>query len=159
MPALWGGGPTPRRAFRAGNLVQDGGDKILELEKLKAIALALSIFAQDLWTHHVQVLTDNATAVAYLNRQGVKGAGLYNYWQQRSIFYPLSVIHLKGTLNRVAGFLSRYPNQEAEWSLNLEVFMMISSISVRLQGKYAGSSILFPKQSDGSLGTNALAHP
>lgn len=37
--------------------------------------------------------------------------------------------------------------------------MMISSISVRLQGKYAGSSILFPKQSDGSLGTNALAHP
>lgn len=36
MPALWGGGPTPRRVFRAGNLVQDGGDKILELERVES---------------------------------------------------------------------------------------------------------------------------
>lgn len=93
--------------------------------------MALLTFAKEVQGQHTQILSDNATAVAYINRQGGTRSkvlqslakGILSWAELHTL--SLSAVHLKGTLNRVADFLSRNQILEAEWQLNPEVFQLI----------------------------------
>lgn len=75
----------------------------------------------------MQVLSDK-TLVAYVNKQGgTKSQGLQKVvasifsWTEPTLL-SLSAVHLKGTLNLVASFLSRWPVFQNEWALDQDVF-------------------------------------
>lgn len=78
----------------------------------------------------------------------------------------LSAVHLKGTINKVADFLSRQKVQEAEWSLNSEVFALITRTWGHPQVDLFASrqNTQLPQffslhRDDSSQGIDALAHP
>ncbi|XP_077346335.1 uncharacterized protein LOC143989955 [Lithobates pipiens] len=167
----WGWGAHLGTCFTQGSWAKEEALRSSNWRELKAIALALESFVQDLQSQHVQVLTDNATAVAYLNRQGgtrrsrslqVLAMEILR-WAERHLL-SLSAVHLKGDLNRLADFLSRNPIRE--WSLNPEVFSMIAGkwglpeVDLFASKENARVPQFFPLDSrDGSLGTDALAYP
>lgn len=53
--------------------------------ELRAVAVSLAAFLQAFQGYHVQILSYNATTVAYLNKWGPKKQGpSVSYWQQKS---------------------------------------------------------------------------
>lgn len=54
----------------SGTVVPEGNCKVFQLRELRAVALALNSFLQDIQGYHVQILSENATTVAYLNKRG-----------------------------------------------------------------------------------------
>lgn len=68
----------------------------------------------------MQLRSDNAAVVAYLNKQGgTKSGGLWQVaedilvWAEANV-QTLSAIHVKGSLNHVADFLSRNQLSQTE---------------------------------------------
>ncbi|XP_041428609.1 uncharacterized protein LOC121397011 [Xenopus laevis] len=98
----------------------------INLLELRAIRLALVNCASELRTQAIRVQCDNATAVAYINRQGgtrskgeLKEAEKIILWTERNLV-QLSAI--PGVSNVQADFLSRHQIDSGEWELHLEVF-------------------------------------
>ncbi|KAG8583453.1 hypothetical protein GDO81_008420 [Engystomops pustulosus] len=83
---------------------------------------------------HIKILSDNTTTVAYLRRQGgTKSKFLSELSHQifrwaETHFLSLSAVHLKGTENIEADFLSRVTLDPHEWSLNPQTFREICHI-------------------------------
>ncbi|XP_068128360.1 uncharacterized protein [Hyperolius riggenbachi] len=96
--------------------------------ELAAVWQALTHFDSQIRGTHVTIRTDNNTVVAYLNRQG--GTRSHSLWYlsckilqwAEGHLKSLRAVHLKGTLNCLADFLSRSPLHQDEWSLNEVVF-------------------------------------
>ena len=127
----WGWGAHLEGQMAQGSWSREDSRRSSNWRELKAIFMALEAFSQVLQGQHVQVLSDNATAVAYISRQGgTRSRCLLNlafqilYWSEVNVA-SLSAVHLKGNLNNLADFLSRQRVLESEWSLNQEVFQEI----------------------------------
>ncbi|XP_068094587.1 uncharacterized protein [Hyperolius riggenbachi] len=99
--------------------------------ELEAVRLALEHFSSFLQMKHVLIQTDNSSVVAYLNRQGgTRSASLWSQTQRIMSWAEqwtcsLKAIHLKGSRNCMADFLSRETLLQDEWSLHQEVFQEI----------------------------------
>ncbi|CAJ0914930.1 unnamed protein product, partial [Ranitomeya imitator] len=82
---------------------------------------------------HTRVFSDNTTAVAYLNHQG--GTRSDRLTQLASDIMELaeghllslSAVHIRGTDNFRADFLSRHTLHQGEWMLNRKIFKMITA--------------------------------
>ena len=83
---------------------------------------------------HVQVYTDNTTALAYVKHMGGVKSRTCNFWarviwdwcEERDIW--LSIAHLPGVLNVVADYKSRHFVDNTEWQLNDKIWNKICKI-------------------------------
>ena len=100
--------------------------------ELKAVLLALKSFELLCRNQIVLIATDNATVVAYINKQGgMKSGSLCALlWRLLSWCHPREIVlrarHIPGRLNVIADKLSRH-NQviQTEWSLDQRVFNLL----------------------------------
>ena len=96
--------------------------------ELSAVGEALVAFEERLRGREVLVLSDNATTVAFLNRQGgtrshsllALSLRILGWVEQR--VPSLLAVHIRGSLNLEADFLSRQPILQGEWELCPETF-------------------------------------
>ena len=103
---------------------------INELELL-AIKFALKVFESQLSGKHVKVLSDNTTAVCYINSKGGTKSPSCNditcdiwSWCINNNTW-LTAAHIPGVQNTDADRESRIFNERTEWQLNPEVFSQI----------------------------------
>ena len=100
--------------------------------ELKAISLPLkSYFRYNCNFKHVHILTDNITALAYINNTGVMHSDLCNYiakriWEiaQNRGFW-ISSSHIPGAENTMADKMSRVFSDNTEWMLSIELFNIL----------------------------------
>ncbi len=136
--------------------------------ELLAVYLALGRLKGPLRGKHVLVRTDNTVTVAYINRQGGLRSRRMSQlarhlllWGQKHL-RSLRSIHVPGVLNRVADELSRAA-LPGEWRLHPQVVQLIwgefGEAQVDLFASLGTSHCqLFYSLSEGTLGTDALAH-
>ncbi|XP_068102805.1 uncharacterized protein [Hyperolius riggenbachi] len=100
--------------------------------ELQAVWEAILAFKIQIWKTHVTIRTDNSTVVAYINHQGgtrskslQQQASRILHWAERSL-KSIKAVHLKGTLNCLADYLSRCSLSQDEWSLNDRVFHQLT---------------------------------
>ncbi len=136
--------------------------------ELLAVYLALGRLKGPLRGKHVLVRTDNTATVAYINRQGGLRSRRMSQlarhlllWSQKHL-RSLRAIHVPGVLNRVADELSRAA-LPGEWRLHPQVVQLIwgefGEAQVDLFASLGTSHCqLFYSLSEGTLGTDALAH-
>ena len=92
--------------------------------ELKACLLGLQAFCLDIENCHVQIQTDNTTALAYINHMGgthtrecnILAKQLILWCKERKIW--VSATHIPGKDNKEADELSRKINENIEWKLN-----------------------------------------
>ena len=100
--------------------------------ELLAILLAILAFKEKLKDKHVQILTDNVTASAYINHKGGPSAQLtdlaVSVWavaEENGI--SLCSRHIAGVINTEADRLSRSPDTH-NWKLNVGIFTIINQL-------------------------------
>lgn len=107
----------------------------INAKELQAIGLGLQSFCQNMSKVHVQVRSDNVTAVAYIKHMGGSVSKLcislaleiWNWCIDHDIW--LSVTHIPGKCNVEADFGSRkLINKDTEWSLYGEVFKVLTKL-------------------------------
>ena len=95
--------------------------------ELKAIWFGLKSLCEE--SHkHVQVLTDNTTALAYVKHMGgvkpeecnVLSRHIWDWCEEREIW--LSIAHIPGVLNTLADFKSRHFVDNTEWQLSDKIW-------------------------------------
>ena len=102
--------------------------------ELKAVLLGLESLCSNLRQRHIEVQSDNTTAVAYINAiGGIKSADCKNMARQiwlwcieREIW--LSACHIPGSTKVVADSESRVFNTSTEWSLHQDLFDRINEM-------------------------------
>ncbi len=137
--------------------------------ELLAVHLALNRLKRRLRGEHVLVRTDNTATVAYINRQGglrsrrmsQLARHLLLLWSRKHL-RSLRAIHIPGLLNRTADELSRAV-LPGEWRLHPQTVQLIwrrfGLAQVDLFASLETSHCqLFYFLTDGTLGTDALAH-
>ncbi|XP_073399837.1 uncharacterized protein [Dendrobates tinctorius] len=136
--------------------------------ELLAIERALERLLTHLRGHHVKVLSDNRTAVAYVNHQGGTRSRSLMEIAKRILtlaehqFLSLSALHIRGADNLKADFLSR--NHLGTILLALRVHFSASCAevgkthnrSLRLKNQQESSKILLPKTSRHATGSRRL---
>ncbi len=137
--------------------------------ELLAVWLALRRFKTLLHEKHVLVRTDNTATVAYIDHQGSlrsrcmsQLAHHFLLWSQKHL-RSLRAVHISGELNRAADERSHQPALPREWRLHPEVLQLIwrrfGHAQVDLFASLDTSHCqLFFSLSEGTLGTDALAH-
>ncbi|XP_068712820.1 uncharacterized protein [Montipora foliosa] len=103
--------------------------------ELLAALYALQAFVPNLRDVHVRLKLDNSTAVAYINKMGgIKSPSLNSLsrtlWEwciERNII--ISAQHIPGKENLVADSLSREFSSNLEWSVDIDSFTQISSMT------------------------------
>ena len=105
--------------------------QVINYRELRAVGEALVAFQEDIRGREVQVSSDNSTVVAYLGHQGgTRSSPLLELskeileWAEGRVL-SISAIHIKGTSNIEADFLSRRQLRQEEWELNPEVFQTL----------------------------------
>ncbi|CAJ0914778.1 unnamed protein product [Ranitomeya imitator] len=93
---------------------------------------ALLAASRQISGQHVQIYSDNMTTVAHIKHQAVqkilslkKISARIFYWAAKNHLLSLTAIHLKGTANIQADYLSRQDIHPGEWSLDLQTFNML----------------------------------
>lgn len=137
--------------------------------ELLAVFLALHRFLPVLERQHVLVRTDSMAAAAYINRMGgmrsrrmSQHARCLLLWSHPRL-KSLRAIHVPGTLNRAADALSRQLLRSGEWRLHPESVQLIwarfgeAEIDLFASPENARCQLFF-SLTEGSLGTDALAH-
>ncbi len=136
--------------------------------ELLAVHLALNRLKRRLRGEHVLVRTDNTATVAYINRQGglrsrrMSQLARHLLLWSRKHLRSLRAIHIPGLLNRTADELSRAA-LPGEWRLHPQMVQLIwrrfGLAQVDLFASLETSHCqLFYSLTDGTLGTDALAH-
>ncbi len=136
--------------------------------ELLAVHLALNRLKRRLRGEHVLVRTDNSATVAYINRQGglrsrrMSQLARHLLLWSRKHLRSLRAIHILGLLNRTADELSRAA-LPGEWRLHPQTVQLIwrrfGLAQVDLFASLETSHCqLFYSLTDGTLGTDALAH-
>ncbi len=136
--------------------------------ELLAVHLALNRLKRRLRGEHVLVRTDNTATVAYINRQGglrsrrMSQLARHLLLWSRKHLRSLRAIHIPGFLNRTADELSRAAHP-GEWRLHPQTVQLIwrrfGLAQVDLFASLETSHCqLFYSLTDGTLGTDALAH-
>ncbi|KAJ1176911.1 hypothetical protein NDU88_002178 [Pleurodeles waltl] len=103
----------------------------INLLELRAVRLALKAFLPSLRGQSVQILTDNTTAMWYINKQGGVGSyllcrealRLWSWAQDHQIC--LIAYHFAGVLNVRADGLSRHFSIDHEWRLHPDLVLHI----------------------------------
>ncbi len=136
--------------------------------ELLAVHLALNRLKRRLRGEHVLVRTDNTATVAYINRQGglrsrrMSQLARHLLLWSRKHLRSLRAIHIPGLLNRTADELSRAA-LPGEWRLHPQTVQLIwRRFGLAQVGLFASLETshcqLFYSLTDGTLGTDALAH-
>ncbi len=136
--------------------------------ELLAVHLALNRLKRRLRGEHVLVRTDNTATVAYINRQGglrsrrMSQLARHLLLWSRKHLRSLRAIHIPGLLNRTADELSRAAHP-GEWRLHPQTVQLIwrrfGLAQVDLFASLETTHCqLFYSLTDGTLGTDALAH-
>ncbi len=136
--------------------------------ELLAVHLALNRLKRRLRGEHVLVRTDNTATVAYINRQGGLRSRRMSQLTRHLLLWSrkhlrsLRAIHIPGLLNRTADELSRAA-LPGEWRLHPQTVQLIwrrfGLAQVDLFASLETSHYqLFYSLTDGTLGTDALAH-
>ena len=97
--------------------------------ELTAVLLAILSFKHKLKNHHVLVLSDNSTAIAYINNKGGPHIDLNNIaikiWTEAArIGLSVTCRHLAGVKNVSADTLSRSPDRHS-WMLHPGLFQIL----------------------------------
>ena len=108
------------------------GENHIHVLELKAILLALkSYFRHNCNVKHVHILTDNSTALAYINNMGGMHSVICNdiakrIWEfaQNRDFW-ISSSHIPGVENTMADKISRVFNDNTEWMLTHKLFKIL----------------------------------
>ena len=88
---------------------------------------------------HIQLVVDNSTVVAYINRKGGTHSATLNRIAREIWFWALekeihlSAIHVAGIKNVQADYLSRLHQDRMDWMLNVEVFQLVCQVFHRPQ--------------------------
>ena len=122
--SLTGWGATWENQTVQGVWTPEESRQHINLLETTAIAYAVSHWSVPLRNHNVTVLSDNTTAVAFINRQGgVRSRPLLQKtWELLTLCEQLNIVlrasHLSGKENTVADALSRGTFRMSEWSLS-----------------------------------------
>lgn len=140
--------------------------------ELWAVFLALKHFIPHIQGQHVLVKTDNATVVAYINRQGGTRSLRLHKLAQKLILWSstrllsLRATHVPGALNRGADLLSRGNPLYGEWVLHPQVVEQIwqkygqAAVDLFASQENTKCPLYFSLVDAGApLGVDALAHP
>lgn len=127
------GAKTNLGQFAQGVWSVDEQKQHINVLELKACQHGLLSLGKEWFNKHVQILTDNTTACAYLSKFGGRKLELdglaRNIWSwciNRHIH--LSVAHIPGSSNDEADELSRIYNDDTEWSLHAETFQHLEVV-------------------------------
>ena len=109
-------------------------DNHINVLELKAIQLGLESLYSDSQRVHLQVYTDNMTALAYVKHMGgVKSPQcnavakqIWDWCEPREIW--LSIAHIPGVENTLADYKSRHFPDNIEWELNDKIFEKICKV-------------------------------
>lgn len=131
--SLKGWGAVKHDVHIGGRWKCEEADNNINFLELLAIFYALKSFCKDCKSVHVQILSDNSSAIAYIrNFGGIKSdcmnelaLRIWNWCCSREIW--ISAEHVPGKTNQ-ADKDSREFNENIEWMLNREVFENICSI-------------------------------
>ncbi|XP_040188033.1 uncharacterized protein LOC120920173 [Rana temporaria] len=140
--------------------------------ELLAVHRALQAFQSEIRGHNLQILSDNIATVAYLNKQGGTRSRILQGIAQEMLSWAevnlgsISAVHLKGTQNSLADYLSRHRVERDNWSLHPEVFAEVTN-----KWGYPEADLFANQENskteeffslnpgDRSLGIDALANP
>ncbi|CAJ0957403.1 unnamed protein product [Ranitomeya imitator] len=109
-------------------LLLDSADQICKLPEDKKISIVDKLSGS-----HTRVFSDNTTAVAYLKHQGGTRSDRLRQLASDIMelaeghLLSLSAVHIRGTDNFRADFLSRHTLHQGEWMLNRKIFKMITA--------------------------------
>lgn len=129
-PSGWGG-HLHGQIFQGKWERVEGEGRSSNYRELLAVLKTTQAARESLRGKHIQILTDNITAVFYINKQGgTRCEALMQityslFALAEESFLSLSAVHIKGAENVKADFLSRHSLLRSEWSLNKQVFRMI----------------------------------
>ncbi len=165
---LWGWGATFNGHAVSGVWTDPQLHWHINCLELLAVHLALNRLKRRLRGEHVLVRTDNTATVAYINRQGglrsrrMSQLARHLLLWSRKHLRSLRAIHIPGLLNRTADELSRAA-LPGEWRLHPQTVQLIwrrfGLAQVDLFASLETSHCqLFYSLTDGTLGTDALAH-
>ena len=111
----------------------------INLLELMAVFMSLHHFENMIVGRAVQILTDNTTVAAYINKQGGTRSKSMNdlaakiwRWCRSHQVFPIAS-YIPGQENLLADFLSRGQCLPSEWTLNQEVFNHLNSIWAPLE--------------------------
>lgn len=110
-------------------------DNHINYLELLAIFYALKSFKNELKNIcHVKIMTDNTTAVSYINKMGGVKSELCNDITKKIWFWCIeheiwvTATHIAGKRNTEADFQSRNFNDQIEWQLDTKIFRKLCSI-------------------------------
>lgn len=102
----------------------------INILELKACELSLLALCGNVHNVHIRIYTDNTTTCAYINKFGGRknelndiARNIWNWALEREIH--ISAAHIPGVCNVQADSLSRTFNDDLEWALSKETFMLI----------------------------------
>ena len=106
----------------------------INLRELEAVFLVSQHFEPQLVNKHILIRCDNATVVAYLNNQGgtkspslcMRAWTLLQWFRARNITFK--AVHIQGSLNIQADYLSRVFAKALEWQLHRPVVQQLFMI-------------------------------
>ena len=107
-------------------------NKSSNYREMMAVLMGLHSFSEHIRNKHVQVLSDNISTVAYLNKLGGSSKELSDLATTICVLVEelnikITVAHIRGVLNVRADGLSRIVSRH-EWELHQRTFMYIDSI-------------------------------
>eukprot|EP00794_Sanderia_malayensis_P014639 gene14639-16158_t len=117
-----GWGATDGTTPTGGRWHEEDLDHINVLE-LKAIKFAILAFCRGKQFQHIRIMSDNTTAIAYINNMGGTKSKTCNILAQEiwqiciSQNSWLSAAHIPGNINTTADLMSRVFNDNTEWKL------------------------------------------
>ena len=125
------GGTCNGKAFQ-GLWDQESAKKSSNVRELLTILLAMKTFIEDIKGKSIQILTDNVSAVAYINYKGGPAQELTEI--SKAIWcvaldsgMKIKARHLAGKLNKEADRLSR-PTKNSEWILHPKIFKFLEKM-------------------------------
>ena len=114
-------------------------DHYINYLEIRAVLFGLQSLCREISNAHVKVMTDNATAFAYINNMGGSRSFLcndmarevYKWCMTRNIW--LTASHIPGKPNVVADKASRAFDDSTEWKLDANIFQKLTSHLVPLK--------------------------
>jgi ribonuclease HI len=133
--SLLGWGAVMNDSKTGGRWNYDERENHINYLELLAVFYALKAFQWQLKKfNHVKILSDNTTAVSYINHMGGVKSPCCNslaksiwFWAKQHKIW-LTASHIAGKDNITADIQSRKFNDQVEWQLNKEIFKHICSV-------------------------------
>ena len=127
-----GWGITNSTSSSGGRWSTQEGETHINVRELKAIEIGVLSYTKNTQPQHIRVMSDNTTAIAYINKMGgicslecdeiAKSIWLYC----KGIGAHLSAAFIPGKENNIADKKSREFNEATEWQLNPKIFKHIT---------------------------------